>query len=299
MPEDAPASRGDLLAERFTVAVNRNGHAFHHRVIHEVQQLDKAGATRFHEHAFEFPVTVQNRDTSIDLILKSHDDANSPEFDVYLTCECKKANPALKDWCFCRASAVCRNADPETKLSVEYVRMKSPIQWVKGSGIKLQRIDDQAVRLGIEIKGNEKGDPKSKGRGGIEEALTQCCLGVSGLVEHFRENAGALGQYEAVIIPVVFTTAHLWVSRVSLAETDILTGEVTKSELDEVPWVIYQYHVSRGIKHSASSIVNARDLPGILESEYVRSVVIVNAAGIADFLWNFRIYEENVRDALR
>lgn len=295
MPEDTPDGGGRSLPAAFTVALNLHGHAFQHRVIHEVCRLASLSQTRYRLEVAEFPVRVQDRDTRIDFILRSYNDRGPDDPNFFLVCECKRANPSLRDWCFCKVPTVRRNADNRQMLLVEYARHDNLHLHGTSRGVKLHSIDDDAVQLGFAIKGKERGDSQGDGRDVIENTLTQVCRGVNGFVEHFRQNARAVGNWEAVIVPVIFTTAKLWVSRVSLSKTNILTGKVAESELVEVPWVVYQYHISRGIKHSGSSIVNARDLPSLLEIEYIRSVVFVNAGAIGRFLTDFWFCPEDVR----
>lgn len=285
--------------QRFTNAINRHGHAFQHRVIQEVIRLSKNGRTPWRFECSELPVREhpQAKGTRIDIVLRASDDRLSDEFNIYLVCECKRANPSLRDWCFCKAPLVHRKPPPGgQRLIVEYARKMPFLPRIVATGIQFHTIEQDAFHIGVELKGDEKGDPAGEGRGAIEAALTQVCRGMNGFVNHFYE--AQLGpKWDGVFVPVIFTTAPLWVSSVSLATADLETGEIQDADLTSVPWLYFQYHVSRGIKHSASSSVNATDLAQVLDKEYIRSVLIVSATGIEKMLRDFFIDEDVVREA--
>ncbi|MEZ4607771.1 MAG: hypothetical protein R2865_13500 [Deinococcales bacterium] len=100
-----------------------------------------------------------------------------------------------------------------------------------------------------------------------------------------------------ILIPVIFTTANLWVSDADLTKADIETGNLDFSKyqhsFERVDWVYYQYQLSPGIKHTVSSSnTKVNSLDEILIQDYLRTVVIVGPGGIDKFLeiastWRF------------
>jgi hypothetical protein len=98
---------------------------------------------------------------------------------------------------------------------------------------------------------------------------------------------------------VIFTTADLWTTEVDLSQSDIQTGNVEPEAVGLLrqAYVMYQYHLSPGIKHQFGKPPLTSELSEILETEptapgrrtrrtsrYVRTVHVVSAVGIAGFL---------------
>ena len=107
--------------------------------------------------------------------------------------------------------------------------------------------------LGIEVKSSEKGNPCDKGRGAIEEAATQVMRCTNGFVEFFKRSDRARQEKKRVqLLPVIFTTARIWVSQANLGDADLLTGKLnlTQFPAEERPWVFLHYSQSPGLKHS-------------------------------------------------
>ena len=150
---------------------------------------------------------------------------------------------------------------------------------------------DRAYGIGLVVKNNNaKGDAQSKkgaNEDAIEEAATQVLRGSNGYIETLAQHPRLLRQREPhIVLPVIFTTATLWVSDADLSAADLLSGKVdiAKAEFKSVPWLWYQYHMSPGLKYSIRREEEATDLEDLLESEYIRTVVIVGRDGIENFL---------------
>ena len=149
---------------------------------------------------------------------------------------------------------------------------------------------DSAYGVGLVVKSNARGDDKPK-RGASEEAIedaaTQVLRGSNGYIETLKLHPNLVREREPhIVMPVIFTTATLWVSSADLSDADILSGDIdiTKSEFKSVPWLWYQYHMSPTLKHSAPPKQQATDLADMMESEYIRTIAIVGRGGIENFL---------------
>lgn len=148
--------------------------------------------------------------------------------------------------------------------------------------------------LGIEVKSTETGDSSGKGRGAIEEAAGQAMRGMNGLMQFFKQSQKANRERKSIqILPVIFTTARLWVTQANLASSDLLSGklELSDSPLEEKQWVFLHYAQSPGLKHALPIATNDAIafediLTEALYTEYIRPIGVVTASGIADF---FRI----------
>ena len=279
------ASAQEELAIRLQKKMNAEGYCFHQAVVAKAQTLHKDDRkSPWHVVMTEFPVQAQGNDTRIDIVLQLEHSESS----VWLICECKRANPALHDWCFVKAPY----PQPD-KLS----------RWVYGDRVfrladgqlgvtvaDLFRPNGGMYHLAFEVKGKEAGDPGGSGRGAIEDAVKQALRGLNGMVEFLASHPAALnGMQGVILLPVVLTTAHLWVSQADLSRADVESGTLSDepAPVREVPWLWYHYAQSPGIKHSLpTEAASGRDdyLANVFYGEYARPVAIVHALGIEAFL---------------
>lgn len=102
------------LADRFRAVLDRHGHGFQYTVIRKLHLLFERNRKWLFEVA-EFPVATSRHDPRIDFIIRPQGTR------LFLTAECKQANPALNDWCFVRAPYVCWNSSIEVALVEEIV----------------------------------------------------------------------------------------------------------------------------------------------------------------------------------
>src|SRR5207244_2729777 len=120
-----------------------------------------------------------------------------------------------------------------------------------------------------------KGDASpAKSTGAVEDAATQVSRGTNGLIEFFLRDPSKLeGVDQIQLLPVIFTTADLFVSDVDLRKADLKTGEVSPAEvsLKPIPWLLYQYHLSPSLKHVTRYAPTTAELQTALEREFLRS----------------------------
>jgi hypothetical protein len=294
MEESASSDPGQFI---FAKVMNRHGYPFQYRSLRAAEDANKRGESNWLFQASEVPVEVRGRHTGIDFVLQyGQPHALEPTF---LVVECKRANPAMKCWAFAKAPFVRRNydSDGEYLIREEIHYRSSPPDTLAYAGIKRSRLSD-AYRIALEIKiPNVKGD--SEGAGGneaIEAAATQVSLAVSGLIQLFRViNLAASTDIRCQFIPVIVTTAQLYVSDVDLTEGDLETGEIKKGGITnwrEEKWLYYQYPVSPGIKHNLSPDTGFRqpahigqlDLGASVERDFVRTIAIVQGKHFENFL---------------
>ncbi len=267
----------DQIAHEFINTLNRHGHAFQFAVLERVAQLFSSGGSPFSFEVSEFPVQVRGTPTRIDFLLKKRNGQ------LLLVCECKRANPALSNWCFVRAPYVQHNRTVERPALDRLRRDRGNVFYVEQ---KTAALTDRAYHLGFEVKSQAKGDSGGP-RSTIEEAATQVTRGLNGLIEFYLRDVELLkGIDEIWLLPVVFTTARLLVSNADLAQTDLASGELPVSEanLTETDWLLYQYHISPGVKHETRYKPTSADLGEALDREFVRTIAVVSAGGVETFL---------------
>jgi hypothetical protein len=235
----------------------------------------------------EIPVSVGGYTTRIDFILQLQPRAQDLRL---LVAECKRVNPAFGQWCFakgkyCSPNWAAKQIIPELVNLTDKDAPKSA-----GEG---RDNSSECYNIGFVLKSSAKGDPHpvSPGNDALEEASTQVTKGLNGLLETaFKDHRlrESLLRYEAItILPVVFTTAKLWASSADLTASDLSTGEISLSdgEVAQKKWVYYQYPQSPLFKHGLERGSLGHDsFEDIVGRDYVRSVAVVSAPAIPEFL---------------
>jgi hypothetical protein len=274
------------IRESFAKALNRHGYGFQYAVLKKCEEIAVELANDWRIATWrplvsEFPVEVQNTGTKIDFILQRVS-RRPPDIPVYLLAECKRANPALSIWCFARAPYVHHAWSSKYEpLIVERFRSNA-----EASSFDVYHSVPEPYHIGIELRSKSKGDKEGESGHAIENAASQVLRGLNGFVETLNQNTQLLEkQPHAYIVPVIFTTANLWGSDANLSEADLKTGisDANSKELKPLGWLCYQYHTSPGIKHSRSPHTKPSHLGTLMQSEYIRTIPIVNPEGIEPF----------------
>ncbi len=280
-------------------SLNTHGYTFQYAVLRRLHQLanqkkplgDFTPTWAF--KSTEFPVEVRGSGTRIDFVLQRQRNKGGAGVSAYyMLAECKRANPAYSDWCFVRAPYTFF-AEKHGHVVLDRARL------VDNKNILVEPVEHYmggekyaAYHIAIEVKGTTEGDRHGSPKGkGIEEAVTQVMRGLNGMLEFlalYPSLFGTSGQ-SITLVPVIFTTAQLWASDVDLGAGDLYSGNIDISQLPlrQEPWLLYQYNLSPGLKHTLptagkDSWYNA--MSNIIEREYVRTIAIVSATGIEDFL---------------
>lgn len=292
MPDEKPQSQTtnidfETVAKSFESVLNRHGHGFQYAVLDAAINLAQRGKSKWRFEAAEVPVQVQGKDTHIDFVLSKGIEWDSA---YTMVAECKRANPKLKTWCFAKAPFVHRTHAPACKFYMEQVS-KDNLDRFLVRGYQHDGLSPRdAYHVGWEIKGKTKGDDRAKGHGDIKDAITQVLRGASGYIEFLCARQGKLSTpSEQYVVPVVFTTAKLLACSADLRRTELDSGniEIGRGELEEKPWVNFQYNVTPGLKHSTLPTVREVELHKAMENEFIRTVAIVNESGIEEFLSTF------------
>lgn len=224
--------------------LNYHGYSFHYAVLREAEELYEKGRTNWVFGVSEYPVCVNGFDTRIDFVLRNRNKTR------YLIAECKRANPASSNWCFVRAPYSRRNISDFRSVLVEGLKFTED-GLVLFNGETLDN-SERLYHLGFELRTGQKGETGVSSRGAIEEAAIQVCKGFNGFIEELKKKGKNFLNESAnpiVIIPVIFTTARLFVSEVDLGSADIETGnlELTDVDLSERSWIWYEYNLSPSI----------------------------------------------------
>lgn len=272
----------DELKAQFGEQLNRQGHGFQYSVLNLARTLAGKKASPWVFEASEFPTEVQGSGTRIDFILKLKNTR------LFMLAECKRVDPKFSNWCFVKAPFVRRGRMSEVFLA-EYIELNPQSICIATAEELDVLIEKQAYHIGFVIKSKvAKGQSGKSGLDAIEQAATQVCRGLNGLVELVSIKKDLITS-PTFFVPVIFTTAKLYSCDCNLGSATLENGklDISKEKLSEVDLIFYQYHISPGIKHSAHMAQTARNFSELLDYEYIRTIPIVSAKGTADFLTSF------------
>jgi hypothetical protein len=253
------------------------------------ENLFETGLSPWIFEAAEFPVSLKGTPLHIDFILRNRNE-NS-----YFVAECKRCDPSVSNWCFVKAPYVSRGAFSGRERIVRELILKKKESSVVQTGLQWITRSSDIYHLPFELKNRDKGEGHY-GRGKIDEAVTQVLRGLNGLIdlaiESAKKSTKAFLNFDrsdnlyASFMPVIFTTAKLWTCACDISAGDIESGKIDigDAKLTEKKWLFYQYGQSPALKHAYSSVRQESDISEILYLDYTRTIPIVNAAAIGDFL---------------
>ncbi len=270
----------------FQNRLNRQGYSFQYAMINLIRENPHGWKVEVPE----FPVEVQEKGTRIDFILRYPPN-------VFLVAECKRANPALSNWCFARATKAShwmktRLLDQAVfELYVPPKKEQPPAAIVDFGGRDMfdQWRSERIYHVACEVKTKRPGDPGGQ-KDEIESAVTQVLRGMNGLADWISQNSNVLYDDKdytgsAAFMPVIFTTANLYTSEADLGQADLSTGDldIDNSEFKQVNWLHYQYYMSPGLLSSLPLLKETESLIEALHHGFARTIAIVNPNGLDSF----------------
>lgn len=168
----------DEIRKKFNDGLNRHGYGFHSRILQELKTLREQKESEFVLETIEFPTSVRGSNTRIDIVLSRGLGAGVPDF---LLAECKRANPAMANWCVARYPMTKRN----TGASYEPVIVEHAT-WLNTS---FKTIGNQRgyatdiAHIGLEVRTGRPGDKAGESGRAIEDACSQVLRGLNGFIE--------------------------------------------------------------------------------------------------------------------
>jgi hypothetical protein len=278
------------IQKSFQRELNLHGYGFQFSVLQRAQNEAEFGQSRWRFSVAEFPVQVQGAGTRIDFVLFRQP---APWSRTVMIAECKRATRKFSNWCFIRTRYTHkgqRGRGSPLILETAILSQSDDLRVYANTDSYSTDVYHVAMPITSRAKGDDK--PVGQYRSQIEEAATQVLRGVNGYVEFLSANPQLMsdptGQQDAIVrfLPVVFTTASLWVSDSDLATAELSNGEIdlSKGKFDRVPWLWFQYNVSPGLKHSRQPLEKKEKVEDLMQEEYIRSIAVVNPVGISDFL---------------
>jgi len=281
MNQMPPSNEETETSEWFETRLRDQGHGFHFAVMRLAETLANVSRrSSWQLVGAEIPVVARNATTHIDFILKHEEERTGYQLITLLIAECKRVNNDYSRWAFVRRpyrgknhivfeEFVCLQPTDHTNQTISLRTLSSPT-------------DFEVYGLGLEIKSEKNKEP---GKSPINDTVTQVLRGVNGFINHQLAKPSRMDGSTSVVrfLPVIFTTANLWVSDADLANADLASGHLEIAKCQKADWIWFNYNRSPMLSHDfcgEQTSSNRRDL----EFEFSRSVAIVSVPGIEQFL---------------
>jgi len=202
-----------------------HGHGFQYAVLRRAQELSAQSLSIWFFEVAEFPVGGPQNTIHIDFILRSRNGS------VYLVAECKRADPARANWCFVKVPYTRRNAYTSDLVFQEVGHRSSNLVFAKPR-TKTSTLAN--CHLGFELRTSSPGEGISGGGPAIRDATTQVLRAMNGLVDHLFAGGTTTFDREGstLFLPVIFTTARLWVVEGDLSAADFSTPALRCSMME-------------------------------------------------------------------
>lgn len=261
-------------------ALNESGIPFETKVLQELRNAYNG----WEPVAQDYPVAVQSIETKADIVLK-HDTS-------FAVVECKRLNPNYTCWMFLspgnekvnRGKVLSRIATNEQGFTIPSIGLRDSFL----SNTALHNCGrGVAVRIHSASPSKPQGNTQQ-----VEDAMRQVLAATAGVAQeegarHFPE-----GPTAGSFIPVIVTTAPLFVATYEPEDVSLATGRIdgdlvrfgeSANEMTEVPSLLAEYHLepSRDLEYLDIGIY-ASDISSA-NSSRKRSVVVVNSMALKSF----------------
>lgn len=274
----------DQLKGSFGKILNQHGHAFQASVIREFSNKNNAGTNPWAFLGSEIPVCVRGRETHVDIVfssLRTNQDA------TFLIVECKRTDPALANWCFCRTGTSWQ-AEPHEFFQFENLSHSQGSSFIRVTSNV--NYEDTVFNLGVEVPTQIRGEGNGNSKGAMSKAVHQSLLSTSGFIDHIQRQVMHLALWKStpnlLFIPAIVTTAKLYTSNLDLGATDIASGkiDVSAASLLEVPWLWFNFNRSLELRSLSGYASDSSTKPAEnMRWDFTRTIAIINSTGLDDF----------------
>ncbi|MEE9366774.1 MAG: hypothetical protein V3W44_08815 [Dehalococcoidales bacterium] len=283
------------LSELLLNALNEQGYLFQEACEYALEKNE--GVTKWEVKASEYPVSLEGQDTKVDIVLRSKI-PSSPE--LYAVVECKRADPSHSYWLFGAPGLPFGGALGST-LGFE-CRVTGQNHPYKASRIVTQLhfdVNTYGAESWIEIKKNST--RRTSTPQNIENAFVQVLKGVGGLAqEQVGQRNKSRELFKTFFVPIVVTTAQLYVAYYEIKNIDLSTGKLSKDNVlfgpqnqpaQEVEWVLVDY----GAGEDVAPEPIPEDYQGVDPIELlkykIRSIFVVNSKSLVFFFSKLRLIQ--------
>jgi hypothetical protein len=283
------------LPELLLNALNEQGYLF--REICEHTLRDSENTTGWEVKASEYPVSLTGQDTKVDIVLRAKRQI-PPE--LYALVECKRADPSYIYWLFGASrppygGALCSTLGFECRQT----RSDSPYQANRLVPQLEFRIDTNGVESWLEVNARKTSDRRASTPQNIENAFGQVLKGIGGFAqEQLAQRTKSRELFETFFVPVVVTTAELYVAYYKIKDIDLGTGKISRGKVlfgseeepaMEEPWVLLDYGVGENVAPEPIPKDYRGVDPAELQRHKTRSIFVVNSKYLVSFFSKLRL----------
>jgi hypothetical protein len=281
------------LSELLLNSLNEQGYLFQEACEYVLKNSEKQ--TGWEVKAYEYPVSLAGQDTKVDIILRSKTQ-NSPE--LYALLECKRADPSYIYWLFGAPGLPFENAFCST-LGLELREIRADQHpHINRLHTRLKfTLMTYGVRNWMEAK--KSSNRRTSTPQNIENAFGQVLKGVEGFAqEQLNQRTKSHVLFKTYFIPVVITTASLYVAYYELTDIDLYTGKISRDKVlfgakgksaEEDKWVLLNYGVGENIAPNPIPENYHSVDPTELQKCKIRSIFVVNSRYLTEFFSKLRL----------
>lgn len=268
-------------------ALEEHGFLFQKRCLEEIRSI----GSRYRVESEEYPVSIGAEDTVVDFVLRMLDASRT-----YVVFECKRAHPDYVFWVFSASSSKPLPQRQFLMTTVGHLTHDPERVVLRTRGCDLLGGDQSAhVDVGLEVLRDR--DKPARGKRGRTESIyaacTQVLTGTGGLARERSRHMNPRAPQMYFYIPVVITSAELFVTSYDAVDVDLRTGSIPlkRAETRPVEWVVYDFPVPEPLQvtppeDSMSTFAGPEE--GYRRQIKVKSVAIVRATSVVEFLRHLR-----------
>jgi hypothetical protein len=265
-------------------AVNIQG-TFFERLCKKIIAETPGWTIKATNHPVEYPPPNgpwRGKESKLDILAQCHkEDAK-----LTLLIECKKNNPELTNWIFFpvveKAASEASFAYITATVLDNIAELEPGKSWQIQTSIRTLHSGFKVANDGIETKGSyleyiQKNKDHSKltktAKNSIEDAAYQVALAARSVLNEETVYSETLKNYAArrqdnvqimpykrqLFLPVIVTTAELFLCHFDPADIDIARGELPldKAHIYPYPYLLYQYALPRSLQHAPNDLAEA------------------------------------------
>lgn len=261
--------------------LDKHGFSFQYSLLKKFEDLRKSDKTSWVLEGSEIPISSGGSVSHIDFVLRNRKST------IYLIGECKRADPARSHWCFANAPYTWRGS---TRHQTQFDKIFNTPDDEENRALTSILVEtDNIKEIGFELKTRSQGDGVgSNEKSAINSAVSQVLRNSSGFINYLlrKSNSRTVNDY-FYFIPVIFTTAKIFITKADISSADLETGYLPKDSVKVEPrdWIWFNHNrsinLSHGIKHNIEDALSASS-PYFFE--FTRSVAIVSPAGVDSFM---------------
>jgi hypothetical protein len=275
-------------------ALNEQGYLFQEACKYALEKNEQR--TGWEVRASEYPVSLVGQDTRVDIVLRAK--RQSPP-ELYALVECKRAEPSYIYWVFgaphfgdasCSTLGLeCRETRSDQPYKVNRLLERLHFEFVTEIAINWQE-----AKRG---SGKRASTPQN-----IENAFVQVLKGIGGLAqEQLDQRHKSRILFKTFFVPIVVTTASLYVAYYKTKDIDLTTGKISKDKVlfgpeglpaEESPWVLVDYVVGENVAPKPIPENYHGVDPAELQKHKIRSIFVVNAKSLVNFFSRLHLIQQ-------